>query len=426
MKVAVIGAGPSGLTSLKTLRGAGLDARAFEAGPRIGGQWVLDNPSGTSAAYRSLRTNTNRAMSRFSDFAFPDDLPEYPGHAQMTDWLERYARQFELNEHIALEARVERVEPEGDGGFRVSVAGRASERFDAVVAATGNLWDPARPVLPGRFDGPTLHAKDYRDPATPLDLRGGRVLVVGLGNSGCEIAAELSRSAQVVLSARSGNFIFPRLPADRPAPPHPAEPIPGLFRALPGPLRDAVFRRIFTRALRGMTAALPSPESVGLPPAPRDPFGKRAIVNDEILRLLGEGRIRAKPGVRALAGSRVEFADGSSEAFDAVVFATGYRFTLPYLSREVLGVEDAADLRLYRGILHPRHPRLFVVGVMRVFCSIWPMAEQQARWVAARLQDRFPLPSPRVLERRAHPILRGPLCHCPFLAHDLRREAGLA
>jgi hypothetical protein len=193
---------------------------------------------------------------------------------------------------------------------------------------------------------------------------------------------------------------------------------------LPTGLRDALFRQIFTRALRGMTSGLPTPESVGLPPAPRDPFEKRAVVNDEILGLLGEGKIGAKPGVRALRGRRVEFSDGSIETLDAILFATGYRFSLPYLSREVLGVDDATDLRLYRGILHPRHPRLFVIGVMRVFCSIWPMAEQQAKWVAARLLDRFPLPDPRTLERRAQPILRGPLRHCPFLAHDLRREAG--
>jgi dimethylaniline monooxygenase (N-oxide forming) len=423
VKVAVIGAGPSGLTTLKTLREAGLDARGFEAGPRIGGQWVLDNPSGTSAAYRSLRTNTNPAMSRFSDFAFPADSPDYPSHEQMATWLERYAAHFGLVERIALETRVERVEPEPDGGFRMSAAGRAPERFDAVVAATGNLWDPVVPVTPGAFDGPIFHAKDYRDATRPVDLRGRRVLVVGLGNSGCEIAAELSRDARVFLSARSGNFIFPRLAPGRPAPPHPSEPIPALFRVLPVRIRDALFARIFPRVLARMTSALPRPESVGLPPAPSDPFQKRAIVNDEILGLLAEQRVTARPGLRAYHGREVEFADGSREAIDAVVLATGYRFSLPYLSPEVLGVADPMDLRLYQGILHPRHPRLFVVGVMRVFCSIWPMAEQQAKWVAARLLDRFPLPSPRALERRARPILRGPVAHCPFQAHDLRREA---
>lgn len=427
MKIAVIGAGPCGLTTLKTLRAAGLDARAFEAGPRVGGQWVLDNPSGTSAAYHSLRTNTNRAMSRFSDFAFPDDFPEYPSHAQMATWFEAYARRFDLLDAIALDARVESVEPAGpgrDAGFHVTAGGRAPERFDAVVAATGNLWDPVWPTLPGRFDGPTLHAKDYRDATRPLDLRGRRVLVVGLGNSGCEIAAELARDAEVLLAARSGNTIFPRLAPGQAAPPHPSEPIPGLFRALPAGIRDALFRRIFPRALARMTATLPRPETLGLPPAPRDPFLKRAIVNDGILRLLSEGRVRARPGLTALHGREVDFADGSREAVDAIVYATGYRFTLPYLSPALLGVEDASDLRLYQGILHPRHPRLFVVGVMRVFCSIWPMAEQQAIWIASLLRGEFRLPSARALERRAYPILRGALRHCPFRAHDLRREAG--
>lgn len=427
MKVAVIGAGPCGLATLKTLRESGLDARGFEAGPRVGGHWVLDNPSGTSAAYHSLRTNTSRAMSRFTDYAFPDDYPEHPGHAQMAAWFESYAKHFGLLDAIAFDARVvsvERVHPDHDAGYHVTVAGRAPERFDAVVAATGNLWDPVRPELPGRFDGPTLHARDYRDPTRPLDLRGRRVLVVGLGNSGCEIAAELSRSAEVLLSARTGNAIFARPGPDAPPPPHPADPIPGLFRALPVALRDALFRRIFTRVLARMTGALPRPETLGLPPAPRDPFEKRAIVNDEILRLLAEGGIEARPGLAALHGREVEFADGSRETVDAIVYATGYRFSLPYLSREVLGVDDPNELRLYQGILHPRQPRLFVVGVMRVFCSIWPMAEQQAMWIAACLRGDFALPGARVLERRAYPILRGPFRHCPFRAHDLRREAG--
>jgi cation diffusion facilitator CzcD-associated flavoprotein CzcO len=425
MKIAVIGAGPCGLTTLKTLRQAGLDARGFEAGDRVGGQWVLDNSSGTSAAYHSLRTNTNPAMSRFTDYSFPADYPDYPSHDQMAAWFGHYAQQFGLDGAIAFGTRVTRVEPVSDGGFVVSATGRPAERFDSVVAATGNLWDPVRPEIFGRFDGPTLHSKDYRDATTPIDLRGLRVLVVGLGNSGCEIAAELSRDARVILAARSGNRIFPRLAPGRPAPPHPSEPIPGLFRFLPVRARDALFKIFFTRALDRMTSALPRPESVGLPPAPRDPFEKRAIVNDEILSLLAEGKVAAKPGIRAFRSHAVEFMDGSTEAVDAVVFATGYRFSLPYLSREVLGVDDPADLRLYQGIQHPHHPRLFVVGVMRVFCSIWPMAEQQALWIAARLRDAFPLPNARELERRAYPILRGSLWHCPFRAHDLRREAGI-
>lgn len=425
MRVAVIGAGPSGLTSLKTLHEAGLDVVCFEAGDRAGGQWVIDNRSGTSAAYRSLRTNTNRAMSRFTDYAFPDDYPEYPSHAQMAAWLERYAREFGVFDRIAFGARVESVVPLDAGGFSLSFADSATrppERFDAVVAATGNLWDPVVPEIPGTFDGPVIHSKAYRDATTPVDLRGKRVLVVGLGNSGCEIAVELSKESEILLSARSGNVIFPRLAPGRPAPPHPSEPIPRLFALLPPRVRDSLFKLIFPRALARITRSLPRPESLGLPPAPRDPFLKRSAVNDEILGCLAEGRIRAKPGLRSFEGQLAVFADGTREPIDAVVFATGYRFTLPYLSREVLGVDDAADLPLYRGILHPVHPRLFVVGVMRVFCSIWPMAEQQAIWVARCLRGELALPDARTLAKRARPILRDPLRHCPFAAHDLRSE----
>ncbi len=426
MKIAIIGAGPSGLATLKTLRQAGLDARCFEAGRRVGGQWVIDNASGTSAAYRSLRANTNRAMSRFTDFAFPDDYPDYPSHEQMADWFERYARHFAVLDHVVFDARVESVvpiEPVGDGGFFVRVAGRASERFDAVVAATGNLWDPVIPELPGHFDGPTLHSKAYRDPKNPIDLTNRRVLVVGLGNSGCEIAAELSRTSTVFLSARSGQQIFRRPKPGQPGPPHPSEPPPWLFRALPTRARDTLFKAIMKRALARMPNAGPPLDALGLPPPPRDPFAKRAVVNDEIRDLLAAGKLTAKPSVRSLRGGEVEFADGSVEGIDALVYATGYRFSLPYLSREVSGVDDLADLRLYQGIMHPRHPRLFVVGVMRVFCSIWPQAEQQAIWIAKRLRERVALPNPREIERRAYPILRGPLYHCPFRAHELRREA---
>lgn len=127
------------------------------------------------------------------------------------------------------------------------------------------------------------------------------------------------------------------------------------------------------------------------------------------------------------AGSRVggEFVDGSLEPVDAIMWATGYRFSLPFLTAEVLGVRDPSDLRLYQGIAHTRHPRLFFVGVLRALCSIWPYSEQQARWIAANLAGRFSLPAAAELERAARPILRGPLQHCQFLALDLQREARL-
>jgi dimethylaniline monooxygenase (N-oxide forming) len=422
LKVAIIGAGPSGLATCKTLRQAGLDARCFEAGSRVGGQWVIDNSSGMSGAYRSLRTNTNKSMSRYSDFPLPGEYPDFPRHDQLAAWFESYARHFDLFDHIALDTRVASIDPDPSGGFRVTAEGREPEQFDSVVIATGSLWDPVRPEIPGNFDGPTIHAKNYRDPSTPVDLTGKRVLVIGLGNSGCEIATELSSKSRVLLSARSGQIILPRAGSGDPAPPHPADPIAWPLRILPPGARDAVFRSVFPRILAYVVRKQPRPEIVGLPPSPTDPFSKRAVVNDEVLGLFSRRALTPKPDVRRLRGKQVEFADGSIEPIDAIVFATGYRFSLPFLSPRLLGVANPADLRLYQGIIHPRHRRLFVVGVMRALCGIWPYSEQQALWIADRLRESFALPSDSEVERRAYPILRGPHQHCQFRAHDLRRE----
>jgi len=417
--VAVIGAGPSGLVACKTLAQRGLDVTAYEAGSRVGGQWVLDNPSGTSAAYRSLHTNTHKGMSRYADYPLPDDYPDFPSHAQMADWFAAYARDFDLLPRIRLNARVAQARPRAGGGWSLRLADGESIEHDALVVATGNLWDPRRPEIPGDFAGALHHAKDYRDPEHPADCRGRTVLVIGLGNSACEIAVELSGVAsRVLLAARTGQRIVPKIAAPVP---HPSDPLTGPLARLPRPARDAVFRRLFPRIVARLLAGRPTPESLGLPPAPRDCFEKRFVMNDHLFDRIAQGAIQPRPGVRAFEGRKVVFADGSREEVDVVLAATGYRFTLPFLSREVLGA-DPEDLPLFRGVMHPRRHDLFVVGVMKAICSIWPRSEQQMAFVAALLAGEYHLPSQRRIDRESYPVLKVPFGNCQFYTHDLRRE----
>jgi cation diffusion facilitator CzcD-associated flavoprotein CzcO len=419
----VIGAGPSGLVACKVLAEHGIPFECFEAGARVGGQWVIDNTSGTSAAYRSLRTNTHKGMSRFSDFDLPDEYPDFPGHAQMAAWFEDYARHFGLTDRIRLGRRVTRAEPEG-GLWRIETEAGDGGSYDALVVAAGNLWHPRSPDFEGELAGPSIHAVDYRDPRDPVDCTGRRVLVVGLGVTACELAAELSEpgaARSVFLSTRSGQNFIPRRIDGRLLPaPHPSEPLGPPFSLLPRPLRDALFRALFPRILRRMTRGLPRPEEVGLPPAP-SVFEKRVVVNDDILERLRTRTVEPKPAVRRLCGDKVEFADGSLETIDVLIRATGYRLSLPFFREDLLG-GDPGDLRLFRGVMHPRLHNLFVVGVMKAICSIWPRSEQQMRWVAPLLAGRYALPSQREIERESYPVLGVPYGNCQFYTHDLQRE----
>ena len=99
-RICVVGAGPSGLTTTKTLLEADLDVDCFEMSPFVGGHWVLNNPNGLAASYASLCTNTPKGMSRFSDFSMPEEWPNFPTHTQVREWLESYVDTFGFREHI--------------------------------------------------------------------------------------------------------------------------------------------------------------------------------------------------------------------------------------------------------------------------------------------------------------------------------------
>ena len=214
-KVAVIGAGPCGLAACKVLADYGLEFECLEAGERIGGIWDLGRqPSG---AYRSLHTNTSTRMMAFSDFPFAPESPVYPSAAELQQYFEEYAERFGLGAHIRFGGSVTSARPIPDGGWRLELAGNAEAHdYRALVVASGQYAAPRwpSPEPPGRFAGERLHSFDYFDPRTPFDCRGKRVVVVGLGSTAAELAAELSDPTaplgcadRVILSARSGRWV---------------------------------------------------------------------------------------------------------------------------------------------------------------------------------------------------------------------------
>jgi dimethylaniline monooxygenase (N-oxide forming) len=385
LRVAVIGAGACGIAAAKALADAGLPFQCFETSDRVGGNWVFKNKNGQSSAYRSLHINTSRERMQFRDFPMPADYPDYPRHDLIARYFESYAEAFGLQRHIRFETSVERAEPRARGGFRLTLSRGPAEEFDALVVANGHHWDPAwpDPSIPGEFSGLELHSHAYIDPDEPHALRGKRVLVVGMGNSAMDIACELGHpgvAEQVFLSARRGAWVLPKYAFGKPIDQN---------RILPSFLPLSVKRALSELWYR---LAVGRPEDFGLPKPEHHIDQAHPTISPDLLTRLGSGDIIAKPALVRRDGPRVHFSDGSAAEVDAIIYATGYKVSFPFLAPRVAAPKDN-DLPLFLRIFPFERQDLCFIGLAQPIGAVMPLAEAQAKLVAEMLSGGYELPS---------------------------------
>jgi cation diffusion facilitator CzcD-associated flavoprotein CzcO len=367
----VIGAGPSGLAALKNLRAAGLAAECLEREDDIGGNWRFG--AATSRVFASTRLISSKSLTQFLDHPMPRAWPAYPDHRQCLDYLRSYVRRFGLAGHIRLGTAVERVEPADAGGWIVR-AGGTERHYAGLVIANGHNHVPRWPDIPGTFRGTLVHAADYKSPTVPVTIAGRRVLVIGGGNSGCDIAVEVSRhAARAVHSTRRGYHVVPREILGRPS---------DLRGERLLKMRAPLWLRRFM-SLRAIDRTIGRPRRHGLPEPDHRLWETHPVINSELYARIDSGALAAAGDVAAFADNTVLFTDGRREAFDVVICATGYRVTLPFIDTRLVGADTADGLpRLFLNLLHPTRDDVAVVGLIQPDSGQWGITDLQSRLVA--------------------------------------------
>jgi dimethylaniline monooxygenase (N-oxide forming) len=423
-RVAVVGAGPSGLVAAKSLTEEGLEPVVFEQADGVGGQWY--GPSAHSGVWPGMRANTSKTLDAFSDFPSAESLPMFPRVEELRDYLRSYAQAFDLNRSIRLKTPVRRIERD-DGGWRVVTDAGDPERFDGVVVASGRFNRPHRPVIEGieGFTGEVVHSFHYRGRDA---FRGKRVVVLGNSVSGTEIASDLAidDSIRVTAALRQPRYVIPRV-----------------SRGVPSDWR------FFTRFSAYLPMALPAeavadnlkrsvldvsghPSQYGAPAPHENILVAHITLCQHWLAYVAEGRIHCRPALVGVRGRTVVFADGREEETDAIVTATGYDLSLPFLTEDVRRTvnADPTALDLYVHTFHPDLPGLAFIGQYILIGPYVPCVELQARWIAMVWSGVRELP-PRERMRRGIEAWRDmrqmtSTLFLPPLAVALSQEAGVA
>ncbi|KAI1305301.1 Flavin-containing monooxygenase 5 [Halotydeus destructor] len=400
-RICIIGAGASGITCIKECLASGFDVVCYEKGSYVGGLWHYHDADQDDIASVMFSTiiNSSKEMSAYSDFPPPKHLANYMHNSEMIKYLESYAHEHQVEKHVHFSREVIKcvTADDFDKTGRWTVTTRhtrdhsqvSEDTFDGVMVCTGHHVKPLIPSFKGqeKFRGKIVHTHSYKK---PTGFENQNVVVVGVGNSGGDAAAELSTvGRQVYWSTRRGVWM--------------------LYRVGPGgaPFDSCYLRRyldyMFKYTPYSLTCAVVEArmnerfdhERYGLKPKHRI-FGQHPMVNDALPNRILSGTVKVKTNIQEFTDNGVIFEGESTiTPVDSVILATGYEVHFPFLSEDVLWTEDN-KVQLYKYQFNQRlaHPEtLAFIGLIQAVGPAIPISEMQARWYCHLMAGKSKLPS---------------------------------
>ncbi|MFJ8112016.1 flavin-containing monooxygenase [Streptomyces sp. NPDC096132] len=339
----VVGAGPAGMIMARNLLREGVPFDWYERNPDFGGIWDPDHAG--SPMYDSCHFISSKYTSGFYGDPMPAHFPDYPGWREIRDYIRDFGRQYDLHRHVRFGTEVTSAEPIADDRWRVTLSDGTVHEYDGLICC--------------------------------LEFRGKRVLVVGAGNSGVDIACDAARHADTAyLSVRRGYRFVPKHVAGLPT--------DALLSGKLDPPKGVVLTSDVNAMLDTLVGDL---TRFGLPAPDHDALSSHPIMNTQVLHHLAHGDLVARPDIARLTATGVVFGDGSEAEVDEIVLATGYEYRMPFLDPALLEWRHGHP-QLYLNVFSRELDSLYVLGFVEFADAAYKRFDEMAQLVMIDINAR--------------------------------------
>lgn len=372
----IIGAGPVGLAMAAALKRRGIPFDLVDAGSGVGGNWL-------HGVYRTAHIVSSKKATEYTDYPMPADYPDFPSADQMLAYLTAFAKDRGLLASAEFNKKVASAAPDSASRWKVKFEDGEERTYKGVVVCNGHHWDKRYPAFRGAFTGEMLHSKDYVGPA---QIEGKRVLVIGGGNSGVDMASDAGRFGKSCdISLQSGYWYLPKTFLGRPLTDIPIWGLP-IF-----------VQRVLLKAIAAISIG--DYRRYGLQKPNHKIFDRHPAFGTDLLNAIRLGRVKPRPAIDHVDGQTVTFVDGTSGTYDMIVAATGFNTTFPFLRDGLVNVKRNV-VQVYGGAFPPGVRGLYIVGWAQARNGfgrlITPLSDLYARMIA--LQDELELPLGTLME----------------------------